>query len=91
MSGKRDTDPLPDEFSSYEEAGEFWDEHDATDYPEAFPGKPVEVQAAFRRRHFEIEVDEDVFGSVRERARQTGVSVRRLVSDLLRQQLAVSS
>ena len=91
MSEKRDVDPLPEEFSSYEEAADFWDEHDTTDYPEAFAGEPVEVQAAFRRHHFEVEVDEDVFGTVRERARETGVSVRRLVSDLLRQQLAVSS
>lgn len=25
-------DPIPDEFSSYEEAAEFWDSHDLTDF-----------------------------------------------------------
>jgi hypothetical protein len=25
-------DPLPEEFGSYEEAAEFWDTHDTTDY-----------------------------------------------------------
>ena len=91
MSGKRGVAPLPDEFSSYEQAAEFWDSHDTTDYPEAFAEEPVEVRAAFRRRHFEVEVDEDLFGTLRERAREAGISVRRLVGDLLRQQLTVSS
>lgn len=91
MRERRDVDPLPDEFSSYEEAAEFWDSHDTTDYPDAFTEEPVEVHAAFRRRHFEVEVDEDLFGTLRERARETGTSVRRLVGELLRQQLAASS
>lgn len=91
MRGKKDADPLPDEFSSYEEAGEFWDSHDTTEYPDAFAEKPVEIDAAFLRRHFEVEVDEDLFGTLRERARETGVSVRRLVGELLRRQLAASS
>ena len=30
---QKQIDPLPDEFSSYEEAAEFWDTHDTTDYP----------------------------------------------------------
>ncbi len=91
MSVRRDVDPLPDEFSSYEEAAEFWDTHDTTDYPDAFAEEPVEVHAAFQRRHFEVEIDEDVFGALRARARQAGISVRRLVSDLLRQQLTASA
>ncbi len=91
MRGKRNVDPLPDELSSYEEAAEFWDSHDTTDYPEAFAEEPVEIRAAFSRRHFEVEVDEDLFGTLRQRARETGISVRRLVSELLRQQLTASS
>ncbi len=91
MPAKRDLDPIPEEFSSYEEAAEFWDSHDTADYPDAFADKPVEVRGAFRRRHFEVEVDEDLFGTLRERARKAGISVRRLVGDLLRQQLTVSS
>ncbi len=91
MPKKRDVDPLPDEFSSYEEAAEFWDHHDTTDYPGAFAEEPVEIHAAIRSRHFEVEVDEDLFGTLREKARETGTSVRRLVGDLLRRQLATSS
>lgn len=36
MSKPNQRDPLPEEFSSYEEAGRFWDTHDSTAYPEAF-------------------------------------------------------
>src|SRR5690348_4332818 len=36
MRRKKDRDPVPDEFASYEEAAEFWDTHDTTDYPECF-------------------------------------------------------
>lgn len=74
--------------ASYEEAGEFWDSHNTTDYPDAFSEVPTEIHADSFRRHFEVEVDEDLFG---ERAQKTGVSVRRLVGELLRQQLVASS
>jgi len=78
-------DPIPDEFGSYEEASEFWDTHDTTDYPEAF--QTVDVQAEFRARHYEVEVDEDVITVLRERAQKQGVTVSHLVSDLLRQHI----
>jgi hypothetical protein len=46
MTRKKHVDPLPEEFASYEEAAEFWDTHDTTDYPEAF--QTVEVETEFR-------------------------------------------
>jgi hypothetical protein len=36
MSKTKQVDPIPDEFRSYEEAGEFWDTHDTTDYSNIF-------------------------------------------------------
>jgi hypothetical protein len=88
-SGKR-VDPIPDEFASYEEAAEFWDTHDTTDYPDVFQRIEVE-DAVLRRRRYEVEVDEDVIRVLREKAQQRDVSVSRLVSDLLRQQLLSAS
>ena len=79
-------DPIPDEFTSYEEAAEFWDTHDTTDYPEVF--QTVETQAELRRRHYEVEVDEDVIIVLRERAQKRGVTVSHLVSDLLRKYIS---
>ena len=87
--GKR-VDPIPNEFISYEEAAEFWDTHDTTDYPEAF--QPVQVEdAELRRRRYEVEIDEDVIRVLREQAQQRDVSMSRLASDLLRRQLIPAS
>ena len=88
-SGKR-VDPIPDEFASYEDAAEFWDTHDTTDYPEVF--QTVEVEdAVLQRRRYEVEIDEDVIRVLREKAQQRDVPISRLASDILRQQLLASS
>lgn len=90
MSNKnRQVDPLPEQFSSYEEAAEFWDTHDTTDHLGAF--QPVTVKTEFRKRHYEVEIDKDVLFALRERARRTGVPVSRLASDMLRRQIATAA
>ncbi len=83
-------DPIPDEFTSYEEAAEFWDTHDTTDYPEAFQSVEIE-DTELRRRRYEVEIDEDVMRVLREQAHQHDVSMSRLASDLLRRQLIPAS
>ncbi|MBI1929930.1 hypothetical protein HYR99_37475 [Candidatus Poribacteria bacterium] len=88
MSKKKPIDPIPEEFASYEEAAEFWDTHDTTDYPQAF--RTVEVTTKFRERYYEIEIEAEVVKTLRAQARQKGVTVSHLASDLLRQQLAIS-
>jgi hypothetical protein len=52
--GKK-VDPIPDKFASYEEAGEFWDTHDTTDYLDVFVDADVEVRLKGRR--FEIDIE----------------------------------
>lgn len=78
----------PEEFASYEEAAEFWDTHDTVDYPDAF--RTVDVVAEFRGRYYEVEIEADVVEVLQSQARQKDVTVSRLASDLLRQQLAAS-
>ncbi|HZT57123.1 MAG TPA: CopG family antitoxin [Pyrinomonadaceae bacterium] len=86
MSSKRkQIDPLPDEFNSYEEAAEFWDTHDTTDYSEHFV--TIEAEAELKRRRFEVEVDERLMEVLRARAKERGVTVNRLVSEMLRDKL----
>ncbi len=80
-------DPIPEEFASYEEAADFWDTHDTTDYLEFL--QPVEVDAQFRKRHIELEIDEDIVTALHKKAKKMGVSTNRLASDLLRQQLTI--
>jgi predicted DNA binding CopG/RHH family protein len=86
---KKHVDPIPDEFASYEEAAEFWDTHDTTDYPEAF--KTVEVKTELRKRHFEVEVEADIMRELQKRAQQKGVPTKRLVNDLLRRQISLAA
>lgn len=91
MSKERSADRLPDEFASYEEAAEFWGEHDTADFPDAFEPEEVVLEAERLRRHFEVEVAADVAEELRRRALREGVSVPELVTELLRRQLALAS
>ncbi len=86
---KNDIDPIPEEFASYEEAAEFWDTHDTTDYPEAF--QTVNVQADIRKIRYEVEIEDDIIKIIAEKARERGVAVSRLVSEMLRGQLKVAA
>jgi len=83
---EKQSEPTPDEFTSYEDAAKFWDTHDKTDYLEAF--KTVDVQAELRKRHYEVEVDEDIIEELRKRAQKLGIPVSQLVSEMLRNQIS---
>jgi hypothetical protein len=87
MNGRKDKiDPIPDEFESYEEAAEFWDSHDTTDYLDLFV--PVEAEVEFHGRYYEIEIEEDIALALRTQAKQLGLSAGQLASDLLRRHVA---
>ena len=81
-------DALPETFSSYEEAGEFWDTHDSTDYLEHLI--PVEAEVNLMKRHYEVEIEEDVMKALEKQACSQHISIGKLANDLLKQQLAVS-
>ena len=78
-------DPIPDEFSSLDEAAEFWDTHDTTDYLDE--SRPAKVVSEFRGRRYEIEIEPSVAKALRQRARQIGIAPTRLANELLRKQL----
>lgn len=80
-------DQIPEKFSSYEEAGEFWDTHDSTDYMECMT--PVEVDVHLDSRHFEIDVDEQIVRALEERAHLEHISASKIASDLLRRELLI--
>ena len=81
---KQKNDQIPEIFHSYEEAAEFWDTHDTTDYLDDF--ETVEVHAKLLRRHFEIEIAEDVLKLLRLKAKHKGLSVEALANNILRQE-----
>ena len=78
-------DQLPEEFSSYEEAGKFWDVHDSIDYLEHMT--PIEVDVRLDRRRFELDVDEEVVRALEERALSEHISASKLANELLRKEL----
>ncbi len=77
-------DPLPEEFQSHE-AAEFWDTHSITDYEEFL--EPAQLDTDLKRRHFEIEVDEESFLALRETAKRQGKHIKQLASEILKQRL----
>ncbi|ACB52457.1 unknown [Crocosphaera subtropica ATCC 51142] len=78
-------DPIPEEFSSYEAAAEFWDTHDTTDYLDDF--ETVQLEAELQQRHFEVEIDEDIMEVLSQQAQKKGVAISQLVNDVLREKL----
>jgi len=80
-------DELPETFASYEEAGDFWDTHDSTDYLEYLI--PVDVEVKLLRRHYEIEVEEEVMKALEHVALSEHISPATLANELLKKQLAV--
>jgi predicted HicB family RNase H-like nuclease len=86
MSDKqKQIDPLPEEFGSYEEAAEFWDTHDTTDYLENF--ETVAVEPELMRRRYEVEIDEELMKALTERAQKRGIAVSQLVSEMLKEKI----
>jgi predicted phosphatase len=85
MNKKKVIDPIPEEFASYEAAADFWDTHDTTDYPDAF--RTIKMESELRNRHYEVEIEADVVKALRSQARQSGIKLGQLASQLLRQQL----
>jgi hypothetical protein len=81
----KDVDPLPEEFASIEEAAEFWDTHDLTDYEEYL--EPVDAEIVFQRRHFGIEVDEECFTALRESAKRQNRPIKQIASEILNRNL----
>jgi hypothetical protein len=86
MPNTKTIDPVPEKFNSYEDAAEFWDTHDTSDYPEVF--RDVEIEVNLKRRRFEIEIDSDVMPALQKAAKSRGVSISRLASDILKRDLA---
>jgi len=87
MTEKKTVEPLPEEFDSYEEAADFWDVHDTTDYLKH--SRPVKTVSEFRGRRYEVEIEPGLIQALRTQARKKGIPVSRLANDILRQQLTM--
>ena len=82
---KKIIDPLPNAFTSEEEAGEFWDTHSTSDYEEYL--EPVDMMVDIKRRHFEIEIDRESFLALNLYAKKIKKSVKKIASKILKENL----
>jgi CopG antitoxin of type II toxin-antitoxin system len=81
-------DPLPETFTTEEEAGEFWDAHSTMDYKEYL--EPVDDVIEIKQRIFEVPVEEDVFQRLQQEARSLHQSVPKVVDQILRKTLTIA-
>ena len=82
---KREREPIPEEFKTLEEAGEFWDTHSAADYWDDMEETALEVDIQARR--FVVLLDDAVYHVVEELAATRGVQPDAFVNEFLRQEL----
>ncbi len=82
---RKSIDPLPDTFSSAEEAGEFWDTHSTSDYEDQL--EPVDMTIDIKRRHFEIEIDRESFLALNAYAKKVKKPIKTLASSILKEKL----
>jgi len=71
-------DPLPERFTTIEEAAEFWDTHDSADYEEYM--RDVECQVNIKRRTYMISLDSNLYRKLRVIAKERGVKPETLVN-----------
>ncbi len=77
---------LPEEFKTLEEAAEFWDTHDSTEFMEVL--EEVDMKVDLQRRHYLIELDKNTAETLQKHARRKGVNPNYLAAELLHEQLA---
>jgi hypothetical protein len=82
-------DPIPEEFSTLEEAGGFWDTHSATDYWDEMEEVACEVD--LRGRRFVVALDDAVYRAVVQVAAAQHLPPDDFVNQLLRRELIGAS
>lgn len=84
---KENKDPIPESFDSYEEAVEFWENHDPTDYPEHMT--PVEVTFEKpKSMMYHISLDKDIEKKILNKAKKKGITATKYANELMRQSIS---
>lgn len=86
VRNKAHRDPAPVEFRTIEEAAEFWDTHDLTDYEDVWQEVNFEVNLKPSREP-SIELDPRVAKQLAARARAQKVSLQDLTNRVLKEYL----
>jgi hypothetical protein len=90
MADKQYSTPedIPVEFSSLEEAGEFWDTHSTADYEDLLEPVAVEINLPPRHPGKQIWVAADLAFQLAHIAKQQGISTETLANLWLQEKLA---
>lgn len=86
---KTKRDPIPKHFKSIEEAAEFWDNHDLTDYWDLTREAHFEVN--IERRVFVTALEPQLAKKLTEVARKRGVTSETLINVWLTEKLAAAA
>ena len=78
-------DTLPDNFTTFEELGSFWDTHSSADYEDVMEAVEVEIDISSSKVY--CPVAKDLLSQVRAQARRQGVSAETLVNLWLQERL----
>ena len=82
---KKKRDPLPEHFATLEEAAEFWDTHDSSEYEDYFVD--VDCKADLKKRTLLISVDGKRYDEVRTIAKKKRIPADKLVSRWIKEKL----
>jgi len=89
MARRKRFDPLPEHFSSIEEASDFWDTHDAGDYEEYL--RPVKEKLTINENLPQaVLLESTLMEQLKNTARKRGVSVETLINLWLKERLGVT-
>lgn len=72
-------------FKTYEEAAEWFDTHDMSDYEDEM--RPVDFQFDLRKNREWVELEREIAKGVRKLAKEQNIPTRTLVNELLRERL----
>jgi predicted HicB family RNase H-like nuclease len=86
---KNKRDPIPKHFSSGEEAADFWDSHDLTDYLDLT--KEVQVEADIKRRVFLTALEPSLAHQLTEIAHKQGISTETLINVWLKEKVEATA
>ena len=82
---KKAREPIPKHFKSIEEAADFWDGHDLTDYWDVTTEANFEVD--IQRRVFLTALEPQLAKRLAERAHEEGISTETLINIWLKERL----
>lgn len=82
---KSKLEPIPTQFKSAEDAGDFWDTHDLTDYLDKT--KEVALKFHLRNKHFYIAISPQIAKELHKVSEEQGVSTETVVNLFLQEKL----